>query len=217
MLPQVAGIGSTSQRTLGVSLDTPMASITHMPGLDLSLSALARPSVQGDAIVVGSSTPPVPRKLAERVWRIEFVGMEEFLPAKLGAAEPSILDALTEKHKKQSEKKIECIEQWVCSFNTYTTIMAMKHPEKVGDLLAYSSLIVQNSRAYEGKLWLGMIVTFGVRGQLSVEACWQMWTRQFGHSTSERRFPKGCVEIALSQVICPASKIQVGSLHKRER
>ena len=57
VLPQVAGIGSTSQRTLGVSLDTPMASITHMPGMDLSLSALARPSVQGDAIVVGSATP----------------------------------------------------------------------------------------------------------------------------------------------------------------
>ena len=55
VLPQVAGIGST--RTLGVSLDTPMASITHMPGMDLSLSALARPSVQGDAIVVGLSTP----------------------------------------------------------------------------------------------------------------------------------------------------------------
>ena len=90
-----------------------------MLGMDLSLSALARPSVQGDAIVVGSPTPPVPRDFAERVWRMEFVAMEEFLPAKLGAAEPSILDALTEKHKKQSEKKIECIEQWFCSFNTY--------------------------------------------------------------------------------------------------
>ena len=126
--------------------------------------------------------------------------MEEFLPAKLGAAEPSILDALTEKHKKQSENKIECIKQWVCSFNTYITIMAMKHPEKVGDLLAYSSLIVQNSsgRTKANRGW-GVIVTFGVRGQLSMEACWRMWTRQFGHFISEMRFPKSCVKIALAR------------------
>ena len=80
--------------------------------------------------------------------------MEEFLTAKLRSADPSVLDALTENLKKQSEKNIECIKQWVCSFNTYTTIMATKHPEKIGDLLAYSSLIVQNSRVYEGKPWL---------------------------------------------------------------
>ena len=111
--------------------------------------------------------------------------MEEFLPAKLGAAEPSILDALTEKHKKQSEKKIECIEQWVCSFNTYITIMAMKHPEKVGDLLAYSSLIVQNSRAYEGKPWLGYDSHFrrqraAKRGGMLADVDSSIWTLYFG-------------------------------------
>ena len=56
--------------------------------------------------------------------------------------------------KNNTTKKLECIEYWVCCFNTYTAAMALKHPEKVGDLLAYSLLIVNASRLREGTLWL---------------------------------------------------------------
>ena len=53
--------------------------------------------------------------------------------------------------KTSQRNKIESIEQWVCCFNTYTAVM---HPDKVGDLLAYSSLIVNASSSYEGTPWL---------------------------------------------------------------
>ena len=39
-------------------------------------------------------------------------------------------------------------------FNSFITIMALKHPEKVKVLLAYSSIIVKASKVFEGVPWL---------------------------------------------------------------
>ena len=47
-----------------------------------------------DAILVGAASPPVPAKIAQRIWELKFVGMEELLPARLGA-EPLFMEALS--------------------------------------------------------------------------------------------------------------------------
>ena len=66
----------------------------------------------------------------------------------------------------------------------------MKHPEKVGNLLAYSSLIVQNSRAYEGKPWLGYDSHFrrqraAKRGGMLADVDSSIWTLYFGKAISK--------------------------------
>lgn len=93
------------------------------------------------------------QKITHRIWDLKFVGMEELLPSKLGS-EPSVFKVHSTTPKNKSSKRIECIEQRVCCFNIYVAVMAMKHPEKVVDLLAHSSLIVNASRSYEGMPWL---------------------------------------------------------------
>ena len=67
-----------------------------------------------DSILVGPTSPPIPRKIVEKVWKQEFAGMEELLPTRLGAAEPTVLDALSGKFKDKQSGSIETIIEWVC-------------------------------------------------------------------------------------------------------
>ena len=41
-----------------------------------------------------------------------------------------------------------CLQQWTLHFNSYMTILAMKEPHWIGDLLAYSSMIINTSSEY---------------------------------------------------------------------
>ena len=78
--------------------------------------------------------------------------MHELSPTRLGASEPTLYDLLSqEKAKKQ--KHINRIDEWVICFNTYISVVALREPQRVPDLLAYSSLVVQASRDYAGTPW----------------------------------------------------------------
>lgn len=122
------------------------SAVTPIPAVvPVSLQPTAAPS---ETIAVGGSTPPVPKRLCEKIWRGEFVDMQDLLPSRLGLPEPTLLDLVVQAKRKQL-KGITCIEQWVTSFNLYISIMALRHPQRVIDLLSYSSLIVKACRDYE--------------------------------------------------------------------
>jgi len=38
-------------------------------------------------VIIGGATPPVPAKLAERIWNLEYVAMTDLLPKSLVVAE----------------------------------------------------------------------------------------------------------------------------------
>ena len=120
------------------------------------------------------------------------MGMEELFPARLGA-ELSFMEALSNTIKNKPTKRIECIKQWVCCFNTYTAVMAMKHPDRVGDLLAYSSLIVNASRSYERTPWLEYDNHFRRSRAVSgpglgplAQTDSSMWTLHFNGATAKK-------------------------------
>ena len=153
-----------------------------------------------DLVVVGPTSMPIPRKLCDKIWANQFVDMQDLLPAKLGASEPSWSDLVEAARGKSSKKgkAINSIEQWVTCFNTYMIIMAMKKPERIPDLLAYSSKIVQSSRCYEGMLWLAYDVHFrrqaAAKGVTSIaETDSSIWTLYFGRA-SPRVVCKDCME-----------------------
>ena len=61
---------------------------------------------------------------------------------------------MANKDKPKETKKITNIQQWVVCFNAYISVMAVRHPGRVQDLLAYSSIITKASLDYEGVPWL---------------------------------------------------------------
>ena len=107
-----------------------------------------------EAIVVGGSSPPVPRKIAEKIWKLEYVDLNELLPSRLGAPELTMLDLFTQRDRAKEVKKIQMFEQWVACFNTLVSVMAARYPDQVKDMLAYSSLIAKAHADYEGTQWL---------------------------------------------------------------
>ncbi len=94
--------------------------------------------------------------------------MQELLPSRL-ASDPTwkdLVEAATKGKSPSKGKTIKSIEQWVACFNNYMIMMSMKHPERLPDLLAYSSKIVEASRCYKGTPWLAyMMSTSGNRQQ----------------------------------------------------
>ena len=101
--------------------------------------------------MVGGSSPPVPRKMTEEIWKLEYFDLKEMLPSRLGAPELTMLDLLTQ-HDRAKEAKM--FEQWVACFNTLVSVMAARYPDRVKDMLAYFSLIAKAHADYEGTQWL---------------------------------------------------------------
>ena len=103
-------------------------------------------------VVVSYMSPPVPTKVADKIWRGEFIDLNTLLPYRLGAPEPTLADALQQRPRES--KQIATIEQWVVCFNAYMSVVSLQQPQRLRDMLAYSSIIVKAAHDYDGKPWL---------------------------------------------------------------
>lgn len=172
----------TSSSVMALTPLTPLADI--LPGYGNSIST--------DAISVGPSSPPIPLKLAQKIWRNEFIDLQELLPARLGIPEPTLLDVLTKPESTKPKKEIKTVQQWALCFNSYVTVLAMKQPHRVGDLLAYSSIIINASSEYEDMPWLQYDVRFRRQAATDPSRPWasidaSLWTTCFATARSRPR------------------------------
>ena len=132
------------------------------------------------AIVIGTSYPPIPYRIAEAIWRDDYIDLAELLPARLGAPEPTLLELFSGSQNKpaRAKKSITTIEEWVLCFNAYIAVVAQKRPERVSDLLAYSSLRpVETTKRLPG---LATTSTIGVTQQLSRPSTGEVSSQRFG-------------------------------------
>ena len=141
-----------------------------------------------DVILVGPSSLPIPLKLVQKM-RNKFIELHKLLPARLGIPEPTLLDVLT-KPEIVRPKVIKTIQQWALCFNSYTLILAVKQPYRLGNLLAYSSMIINASSEYEDIPWLQydarirrQVTTDPSRPWAAIEASW--WTTCFAMARSK--------------------------------
>ena len=77
-------------------------------------------------------------------------------------------------------------------FNSFITIVALKHPEKVKDLLAYSSIIVKASKEFEGVPWLEYDSRFRREAAANQSLSWAVidsssWTLCFANANPKVR------------------------------
>lgn len=59
---------------------------------------------QGAPIIVSPNDPPIPNKLAQRVWKGEYIDLSEFLPELLGASDPISQGIVSESKELESRK-----------------------------------------------------------------------------------------------------------------
>lgn len=65
-----------------------------------------------------------------------------------------VLDLFAQCNKPKTSKTIQCFEQWVMCFNTYTAVMTTWLPNRMNDLLGYASLIIKASKTPWWYPWL---------------------------------------------------------------
>ena len=99
-----------------------------------------------------------------------------------------VFDALTNVEKVKHKKSIETIADWALRFNTYTSLMAIQKPERVRDMLAYSSIILKASQEYTGNPWLEYDVAFRRQAASKPDTDWaqvdvSLWTTIFSKAT----------------------------------
>ena len=192
-MPSSVALGGIQTFTSGASRSGAATTTTNSyssPVVALQLPLTPNNDDPCQAISVGPHSPPIPKRLADRIWRNEYIELCELLPSRLGVPQPTLMDVLAPSKQTTSPKQISSIQQWVACFNTFITVVSMKRPEKVRDLLAYSSIVVKASEEFEGTPWLEYDVRFRKEAAVDPSKSWAVvdpssWTLCF--STAKPR------------------------------
>lgn len=149
----------TSVATITTHLSATVPSVTMTGTVTGPVTTPAPSSLVGMAstgedgpVVLGSSTIPIPWKLAERIWKGEYVPVADLLPETLRSTGEDEEERKKRK-KKNGKDGVQTIATWVLGFSAYMGVMAKKHPEKVADMMDYMAQIVQASRQFKGAPW----------------------------------------------------------------
>ena len=128
-------------------------------------------------LTIAPSGVAIPPKLAQKIWRGDFVEMTELLPDKLGQLDPPETSGSKGADKKRSKgKRVANILQWVECFHSYIGVMVQQQPTRTQDLLAYASLVVHAARKYKGEGWT-VFVRFENRKKEQSTSC--LWLRVY--------------------------------------
>ncbi len=131
-------------------------------------------------IIVSPHTPPVPAELVGRIWKGEFIKMDELLPEALRGSLGQAKEG-----KKRKREQIRSPQQWVECFHTFVAVVILKEPQRAGDLLAYASLITHYSRQFKGSQWRVYDTNFRLQAAATRPEKWaevnsSLWAMAFG-------------------------------------
>jgi hypothetical protein len=102
-------------------------------------------------VSIGEGLAPIPRKIAERIWRWEFVEMGDLLPENgMLRTEDGSSNPLGVMRRR---RQITDVLTWVQCFAVYIGVMSRRYPEAVPELLAYMILIIRTSREFAELAW----------------------------------------------------------------
>ena len=185
-LREVGGEATRQQASGSVALN-PFASIipflSGLPGTSTSQDKEAKPA----RFLVVKGLPTLPMKLVEKAWNMEFVEMEDFLPAprSLRIAEQgkpsstlqeSLVGALSEfqaRQQQKSQRRVTDIMTWTRCFSLYVAVMAKKSAEMIPHMVAHlhTVLRLQQKASYQ-LAWLEYDIQFRMELAASDERTW---------------------------------------------
>ncbi len=107
---------------------------------------------------LGDGFPPVPAKVVTNIQKGEFVDMADLLRDNIeaerryassgAAASSAVQPARSYRHE------LPDLFSWVQCFGVYASVVASKQPGRVGQLLAYQTMIIREARSCGGSGWL---------------------------------------------------------------
>lgn len=101
-------------------------------------------------VYVGEGMAPVPKKLAEKIHRWEYVEMGELLPEFWAGPKEEGESKSTQSRR---PRKVTDITTWAQCFATYVSVLGPRNPAAVPELMAHMTNILRASQDFEGLAW----------------------------------------------------------------
>ena len=97
-------------------------------------------------LILGSSIPPVPPSLVQKIESGAFIELGDLVPNHYGFEETV--------GSKSKQQPITNISEWLQAFAVDVSVIARKQPQHVPDLMVYQILMLEASNEYQGNCWL---------------------------------------------------------------
>ena len=184
----------------------PFASlIPWLTSLSSSGTQLEKAEMKPARYLVAKGLPTLPTKLVEKVWNLEYVEMEEFLPMPRALRIPtqdSLVGALNQfqaiqQHKSQ-RRAMDNITTWVRCFTLYMAVLSTRAPEMVPSMVAHLHTVLRlQQRALHNLAWLEYDIQFRMEMAASADRAWKCgdpW--QYVACLPSQRLPNDPFEVA---------------------
>ena len=185
------GLGSSEvpgQQQIPEEQQNPFAPlIPWLTSLSTSGSQSEKSEPKPTRYLVAKGLPTLPTKLVEKIWNLEYVEMEEFLPAprSLRIAEQSnpshslqdsLVGALSQfqaLQKQKSQCRVMDVTTWVRCFTLYMAVLSAKAPEMVPSMVAHLHTVLRlQQRASHHLAWLEYDIQFRMELAASADRAW---------------------------------------------
>lgn len=172
----------------------------------MAISATGSPTTTSP-VIVNSVSRPIPAKLANRIWKGEYIDMADLLPEALASSLSEDPSTSKEKAKKQRPPRISQIATWVECFSAYASVVVMQQPARTQDLLAYLSIVVNAARKYKGPGWQTYDAIFRQQAANDQHRKWadvntSLWTTVFCNASPQDHCAT-CLSLDHTQTDCP--------------
>ena len=127
----------------GLDLDLDHVNVLHP---DRRRNPCPTTHLVASALTSGSSIPPVPPNLVQKIESGEFIELGYLVPNHLGFEETV--------GSKSKQCPITNISEWLQVFAVYVSVIARKQPQRVPDLMGYQILMLEASNEYQNNCWL---------------------------------------------------------------
>ena len=137
--------------------------------------------------LVAKGLPTLPMKLVEKVWNLDYVDMEEFLPtprslrlAEQGRSSTSLQESLVGAfsqfqalQQQKTQKRVTDITTWSRCFTLYMAVLSKKAPEMVPSMVAHLHTVYRlQEKAASQLAWLEYDIQYRMELAASNDRTW---------------------------------------------
>ena len=140
--------------------------------------------------LVAKGLPTLPGKLVDKIWNLEYVDMEEFLPAprslrlaELGKPAPSLQESLVgafnqmraQQQTHKAQRQVRDIQTWTRCFTLYVAVMAKRegNTEIIPHMVAHLHTVMKLHQKAPGRLsWLEYDIQVRMEMAASKDRTW---------------------------------------------
>ena len=123
-------------------------------GLSLVTTTPSSEATGGIPCVGIPSLSRLPRRLQDKIKKLEFVEMSDLLPAAWSAAEAQDASGASSTLLPNRRSPVSDIGVWVECYSLMASVLVESHPEKATHLFAYLRRVSRAARNFQGSAWV---------------------------------------------------------------